>query len=59
MKKGFVEISSTVPFSNNVAWIPEEERKKIFHDNIIWLKKRADGYHCDNCDKVITVFNRK
>jgi NAD-dependent SIR2 family protein deacetylase len=59
MKKGFVEISGSMPFSTNVAWYPEEERKKIFHDNIIWLKTRAEGYHCDNCDKIIAVFDKK
>jgi hypothetical protein len=59
MDKGIVDISGTMPLSYNVAWYPEEDRKKIFHKNIVWLKRRAEGYRCARCKKVIAILDEK
>lgn len=58
-KKGSVKISGGVPFSYGISWFPEEDRGKLFKNNLTPLNNTAEGYHCGNCDKFIAVFGRK
>lgn len=59
MKKGVIKVSGSVPFSHSVSWFPEEEQKKNFKDNLVSLENVAEGYRCDTCKKVISIFDEK
>lgn len=60
MKKGAVKVIDT---SNNmyssVLWYPEEELKKDIKRNWVELKFQAEGYYCEECRKVVSIFEEK
>ena len=60
MKKGVVEIldGHLLP-TVVVSWCPEEEKKKFFRKNAISLRLKAEGYYCDECMKVVAIFEER
>ena len=58
IKKGVLEVSGRL-FSNSVSWYPDEEKKKIFHNDLVHLKHKAEAHYCNNCKKVIAIFDEK
>lgn len=60
MKSGGVKvIDSMLNIFNNVVWYPEEELKKKVKKNYVNLKFNAEGYYCDECMKVVSIFDQK
>lgn len=60
MKKGVVEIRDGHLVSTVVvSWCPEEEKKKILRKNVISLRLKAEGYYCDECMKVVAIFEER
>ena len=61
-KKGFIEIQDAGSFTQALTmatWYPEENKGKIFRKGSIQLRLKAEGYHCDECMKVYSVFEEK
>ena len=60
MKKGGVKVIDT---SNNmyssVLWYPEEELNRKIKINWVELDFKAEGYYCDECMKVVSIFEEK
>lgn len=40
----------------NVIWIPEKDSKKMIPKNTINLYGIAEGYYCNQCIKVVAIF---
>lgn len=60
MQKGIVEVRDGHLLSQVVvSWCPEDEKKKFIRKNAISLNLKADGYYCDECMKVIAIFNER
>ncbi len=63
MKKGNVKVGDTIgnllKVGEVITYIPEEECGKLLLRNTINLDINADGYYCDDCKKVVAVFNER
>lgn len=42
-----------------IIWYPEEDLEKRSKKNGVSLKLKAKAYYCDECMKVISVFDEK
>ena len=61
-KKGFVEVKNAGSLTQSLtvaAWYPEENKGKMFKKDIIALRRKAEGYYCEECMKVYAVFEEK
>ncbi|MBQ6035252.1 MAG: hypothetical protein IJL33_07120 [Ruminococcus sp.] len=61
-RKGFIEakeIGSITQFFTSVIWYPEDEKDKWIRNNTVHLSLHGEGYYCDECMKVIGVFDEK
>lgn len=45
--------------SSNVVWYPQEELDKFYKRDYVELELKADGFYCDECMKVVAVFNQR
>ena len=63
MKKGKVKVGDTIgnllKAGEVVTYIPEEESGKIIPKNTLNLDVNAEGFYCDDCKKVVAVFNER
>lgn len=60
MKKGIVEVRDGQLVSTTVvSWCPEDEMKKLWRKNAISLALKAEGYYCEECMKVIAIFEER
>ncbi|KIR03829.1 hypothetical protein P261_02644 [Lachnospiraceae bacterium TWA4] len=62
MKKGKVEAGTTGSITNastSVKWFSEEELKKKFMRKGINLRINGEGYYCEECMKVVAIFDEK
>ena len=62
MRRGFLEVKDTASLTQRdtmVIWYPEEEKGKFFKKDVVHLWLKAEGYYCDECMKVIAVFNER
>lgn len=60
MQTGGVRVIDTMfNMFNSVVWYPEEELKKKVKKNYVNLAFKGDGYYCDECMKVISIFDEK
>ena len=62
MREGFVEVKEAGSLTQRdtmVTWYPEEERGKMFKKDGVSLWLKADGYYCDQCMKVIAIFDER
>ena len=41
------------------TWYPEESKGKIGKKGSVKLQLKAEGYYCDECMKVYSVFEEK
>lgn len=44
---------------NQVVWYPEAELDKFRKRNALELKLKADAYFCDECVKVVGIFEQR
>ena len=60
MEKGEVQVGSFLDAKlfkgGNVIWIPEKDSKKMIPKNTINLYGIAEGYYCNQCIKVVAIF---
>lgn len=60
MKKGIVEVRDGHLLPQAVvSWCPEEEKGKFIRKHAISLNLKAEGYYCDECMKVIAIFEER
>lgn len=60
MRKGMVKIGeSTLNIFNTVTWYPDEELDKKIRKEYVRLNFNAEGYYCDECMKVVSIFDEK
>lgn len=60
MKKGKVKITDALlNITNNVLWYPEEELANKIKRNYVKLTFDAEGYYCDECMKVVSIFDER
>ena len=60
MQKGGVKvIDTTLNIFNNVVWYPEQDLKKKIKKSGVNLNFNAEGYYCDECMKIVSIFNEK
>ncbi len=58
MRMGGVKVmDATFNIFNNVVWYPEEELKKKVKKDWVNLNFNAEGYLCEECMKVVSIFN--
>ena len=58
-KKGFIEIKDAGSLTQSLTmatWYPEESKGK---KGSVKLQLKAEGYYCDECMKVYSVFEEK
>lgn len=61
-KKGFIEIKDAGSLTQSLTmatWYPEESKRKIGKKDAVKLRLKAEGYYCDECMKVYSVFEEK
>ena len=61
-KKGFIEIKDAGRLTQSLTmatWYPEESKGKIGKKGSVKLQLKAEGYYCDECMKVYSVFEEK
>lgn len=59
MTNGIVKVSGSIPLSYNVSWFSDEEKNNIFKENLIELSNSTKGYYCENCNKIIAIYDKK
>ena len=60
MELGEVQaIDAALNILNQIIWYPEEDLKKRVKKNGVSLKLKAKGYYCDECMKVVGIFDQK
>lgn len=60
MKNGEVKVVDTMfNMFSNIVWYPEEELKNIVKKNYVNLKFKGQGYYCEECMKVVGIFDEK
>lgn len=60
MEKGEVQIGDSISAlvrGGHAVWVPQKECKKILPKNTVNLKPTAEGYYCDQCVKVVAIFD--
>lgn len=58
-KKGYVEVTNAGSLTQSLTmavWHPQENKGKLIKKNFVSLRKKADGYYCEECMKVYAVF---
>lgn len=60
MKVGEVQaVDAMLNILNQIIWYPKEDLKKRLKKNGVSLKLKAEGYYCDECMKVISIFDER
>lgn len=63
MKKGEVQIGdilqAKIKCGIPVLWIPEEDCKKLLPKETVSLSNAGEGYYCEVCEKVVTIFEKE
>ncbi len=61
MEKGEVQIGDIIEArlktGGPVRWISEKECKKLLPKRTVPLTGKAEGYYCNQCQKVIGIFD--
>ena len=61
-KKGYVEVANAGSLTQSLTmtvWYPEENKGKLIKKNHVILRNKAEGYYCEECMKVYSVFEEK
>ena len=59
---GFIEIKeagSLMQPLTMATWYPEENKGKTIKKDFVTLQLKAEGYYCDACMKVYSIFEEK
>ena len=62
MREGMVEVRHAGSLLNTmtmVNWIPDEKSKKKLFRKAVNLSLDAEGYYCEECMKVVAVFDER
>lgn len=62
MKQGVVEArhaGSLMDSLTTVAWVPEDERKKLIRKHAVSLRINGEGWYCETCMKAVAVFEER
>lgn len=62
MEKGEVQVGDTFNVlikSGVVSWVHKKESKKLFPKTIVSLASHGNGYYCEQCAKVVAIFDEK
>lgn len=62
LQKGIIEAQdakSLTQMTTMVTWYPEEEKRKWIRKGAINLRLKGEGYYCDECMKVFSIFEEK
>ncbi len=52
-------IDGALNILNQIIWYPEEDLNKRIKKNGISLRLKAEAYYCNECMKVVSIFDEK
>ena len=60
MKKGVVRLEDARMLSySSLVWYPGDEEGKKVRKDYVDLKSKAEGYYCEECMKVLAIFDER